>query len=220
MIGFRRASLTLLLFALALPARATWISPFISEIHYDNVNGDVNEMIAVTGPSGLDLSDWQLVLYNGANGRPYDSIALSGRLAQTDAMWAEAFWSASGIQNGPDAVALLGPSDQVVDFIAYEAAVTATTGPAVGVESRLLPVSESAATAKTSSLQREGSADEWLWRAAPATQGVLNPGLRGLDPARVSAPGTLQLWSALLLGLIWLGAGGARRRFGRCRLEG
>ena len=102
---FRRASLTLLLFALALPVRATWISPFISEIHYDNVNGDVNEMIAVTGPSGLDLSDWQLVLYNGANGRPYDSIALSGRLAQTAEMWAEAFWT---IMLEPDRLARIG----------------------------------------------------------------------------------------------------------------
>ena len=220
MMCFRRASLTLLLFALALPVRATWISPFISEIHYDNVNGDVNEMIAVTGPSGLDLSGWQLVLYNGANGRPYDSIALSGRLAQTAEMWAEAFWPVANIQNGPDAVALLGPSEQVVDFIAYEAAVTATTGPALGVESLLLPVSEGAATAMTSSLQREGSADEWLWRAGPATPGVLNPGLRGLDAAQVPIPGTLQLWSALLAGLIWIGVRGAGGRPVSCRLTG
>ena len=217
---FGRASLTLLLFALALPVRATWISPFISEIHYDNVGGDVNEMIAVTGPSGLDLSGWQLVLYNGANGSPYDSITLSGRLAHTVEMWAEAFWLVSGIQNGPDAVALLGPSEQVVDFIAYEAAVTASTGPALGVESRLLPVAEGGTTETTSSLQREGSADEWLWGAGPATPGVLNPGLRGLDAGRVPVPGTLQLWSALLVGMIWFGAGGAGGRCGRRRLSG
>ena len=78
MFCLRSASLTLLLFAFMLPARATWVSPFISEIHYDNVGADVNELIAVTGPAALDLSGWQLVLYNGANGRPYDSVPLAG----------------------------------------------------------------------------------------------------------------------------------------------
>jgi hypothetical protein len=118
-------------------------------------------------------------------------------------------------------VALLGPSEQVVDFIAYEAAVTASTGPAVGVASRLLPVSEGATTVTTSSLQRQGSVDDWLWSAGSATPGVLNPGLRGLDVGRVPAPSVLQLWSTgLLIGLVWAGAAGGRGRSGRCRAVG
>ena len=207
---FERASLTLLLFALALPVRATWISPFISEIHYDNAGGDENELIAVTGPGGLSLSAWQLVLYNGSNGRPYNTVVLAGQSAQADGGWAEAVWWIEGIQNGPDAVALVSPTDEVVDFIAYEAAVTATEGPALGSVARLLPVAEGGATAATSSLQRLGSADDWSWVSGPATPGILNPGLEGVVTGGVPVIGVLQLWLGALA--LWLLGRRVRRR--------
>ena len=196
MIYPRCASLALLFFACALPARASWVSPFISEIHYDNAGADVNELVAVTGSAGLDLSGWWIVLYNGKNGQPYSSVALSGQLGTSGEPWSEAYWSVTGIQNGPDAVALVSATDQLVDFVAYESAVSATTGPAAGAVASLLPVSESADSAPTSSLQRTGDVEDWAWTLGPATPGLLNPGLAGFDVGVVPTMNAWQLWLA------------------------
>jgi len=207
MIYPRCASLALLLFACALPARASWISPFISEIHYDNAGADVNELVAVTGPAGLDLSGWQVVLYNGSNGQPYRSVALSGQLGFSGESWTEGYWSVGSLQNGPDAVALVSATDRLVDFVANEATVSATAGPASGAVATLLPVSEDASSAPTSSLQRTGRADDWAWMSATATPGLLNPGLAGLGAVEVPAMEAWQLWPAGLCAWLLLSVG-------------
>src|SRR5574338_37713 len=54
------------------PTRAA-TSVFINEIHYDNTGTDAGEFIEIAGPAGTDLSGYQLVLYNGAGGAPYDT---------------------------------------------------------------------------------------------------------------------------------------------------
>ena len=41
---------------------------FINEIHYDNTGTDAGEFIEIAGPAGTNLSDYSLVLYNGATG--------------------------------------------------------------------------------------------------------------------------------------------------------
>ena len=56
-------------------------TPIISEIHYDNDGGDVGESIEITAPAGTDLMAYSLVLYNGSNGEMYNTIALSGIVA-------------------------------------------------------------------------------------------------------------------------------------------
>ena len=53
---------------------------FINEIHYDNTGGDTGEAIEVAAPAGTDLNGCRLVLYNGANGLTYGTIALSGTI--------------------------------------------------------------------------------------------------------------------------------------------
>ena len=45
----------------------------ISEIHYDNAGADTGEAVEVTGPAGVDLAGWSLVLYNGSGGAVYDT---------------------------------------------------------------------------------------------------------------------------------------------------
>ena len=194
MICLKSAPLALLMFVLVVPARASWISPFISEIHYDNASIDAGEFVAVTAPVGLDLSDWQIILYNGVNGQPYGYVSLSGQVRGAGGDWAEAYWPIAGIQNGHDAVALLSAADELVDFIAYEAGVIATGGPVAGAAARLLPVAESANTAAGQSLQRVGGSADWDWVLAGATPGMLNPGLSGFDSAGVPAMGTGALW--------------------------
>ena len=41
---------------------------WINEIHYDNNGADVNEFVEVAGTAGLNLSDYQIILYNGNGG--------------------------------------------------------------------------------------------------------------------------------------------------------
>ena len=99
-----RAKFALLALALsvcAVPVHASWLAPFISELHYDNEGKDVGEFVAVTGPSGLDLSGWELVLYNGGDGRPYGAVELNGVLDSAAGGLAEAAWPFVGIQTQP-----------------------------------------------------------------------------------------------------------------------
>src|SRR3954452_24821895 len=47
----------------ALPA-----TPFISEVHYDNVGADVDEFVEVQLPPGTSSAGLKVVLYNGSGG--------------------------------------------------------------------------------------------------------------------------------------------------------
>lgn len=207
-----RATFALMALALsicALPVHASWLAPFISELHYDNEGRDVGEFVAVTAPTGLDLSGWELVLYNGGDGRPYGALELSGILDGAAHGLAEVAWPFVGIQNGPDAVALVSPLDTVVDFIAYEAGVIASAGAARDLSARLLSVAEGGDTPAGWSLQRSGTVDAEVWTAAPATPGMLNAGLLGLGAREVPAVGVAVLWLAGAAG--WLLTGLGRR---------
>src|SRR5690349_17816210 len=59
------------------PAWASADSIFFNEFHYDNTGNDLNEFIEIAVPDGTDISQMQVVLYNGANGQSYNTIALS-----------------------------------------------------------------------------------------------------------------------------------------------
>lgn len=196
----RYAPLALVLLVLVTPAAASWVSPFISEFHYDNAGPDVGEFVAVTGPDGLDLSGWRVVLYNGANGLPYRSVALDGVLDGNGAGLAEAYWPVAGLQNGPDALALVSAAAEVVDFVAYEAQVVALGDVAQNLTARLLPIGEDSGSPVGSSLQRRGAAGDWAWVGAPATPGRLNAGLVGTAQASVPVAGAWVLWLAALVG--------------------
>jgi len=199
----RYAPWALLLFALTGPLKASWISPVISEFHYDNRGADVDEFVAVMGSAGLDLSGWVVVLYNGSNGQPYDAVTLSGVLGDFGDGLGEAYWPVRGIQNDHEAIALVSPTAVVVDFVAYEAAVSAVAGVASGASARVVPVTEDGNTEPGMSLQRIGLPGEWIWISAPATPGTLNPGLEGLSgSAAVPAANVGLLWVSALFA--WL----------------
>ncbi|MFY1573459.1 ExeM/NucH family extracellular endonuclease [Verrucosispora sp. WMMD703] len=153
--------------AFADPAPTT---PFISEIHYDNVGTDTGEAIEVEGPVGFDLTGWQIVLYNGANGAAYDTRTLTGVVPAAGVI-VETYPS-NGIQNGsPDGVALVAPDGDVAEFLTYEGTFTAVGGPADGRDGVDVGVQETASTPTGHSLQKiEGS-----WQApAASTFGVRN----------------------------------------------
>ena len=54
-------------------------SAFINEFHYDDVNGGQDQFVEVALKAGdvVDASDFSVVLYNGEDGLPYDTIPLS-----------------------------------------------------------------------------------------------------------------------------------------------
>lgn len=149
--------------AIAGPARAApndgTTTVFISEIHYDNASTDSGEAIEVFGPAGTDLSGWSLVLYNGANGSTYNTAGLAGLIPDEGAGYGvvDVTYPSNGIQNGaPDGVALVNGTE-VVQFLSYEGTFTAVGGPADGLLSVDIGVSQSGSGPVGSSLKLTGS---------------------------------------------------------------
>ncbi|MGF1646296.1 MAG: ExeM/NucH family extracellular endonuclease [Kineosporiaceae bacterium] len=153
-------------------ASAAASTPFLSELHYDNAGTDEGEAVEVTAALGTDLTGWSVVLYNGASSSlaPYDTRPLTGVV---DAPAADPSgdgtvvltYAANGIQNGsPDGLALVDPAGTVVEFLSYEGSFTAASGPAAGLTSVDIGVTESGSEPPGQSLQKvDGS-----W-AGPAT---------------------------------------------------
>ena len=134
---------------------------FINEIHYDNAGTDTGEFIEVAGTAGLDLAGYSLVLYNGNSGMaPYNTIVLAG-IIDDEGMGAGAVdfqFPTNGIQNGPDGVALVDPMGNVIEFLSYEGTtLTAIGGPANGMVSTNIGVSENSSTLVGESLQLIGT---------------------------------------------------------------
>ena len=153
---------------------------FINELHYDNAGTDAGEQFEIAGNAGLDLSGWSVVLYNGNGGSSYGTINLAGVIPDQDNGYGTLAFARSGIQNGsPDGLALVNGTD-VVEFLSYEGSFTANDGPAAGMTSTDIGVSEPGSTAVGDSLQLTGtgnSASDFIWAAAqPNTFGSVNTG--------------------------------------------
>ena len=155
---------------------------FINEIHYDDstASGDTGERVEVMATAGESLSGYRLYLYNGTGATTaatfYDNdLVPAGSLVACGATVrvATVAYPVNGIQNGVnDGFALVNASGQLVQFLSYEGAITASNGPAAGRTSVNLPVSETNSTAPGTSLQLGGTATGsagFTWRAS-ATQ--------------------------------------------------
>jgi uncharacterized protein len=175
----------LLLATLGLPAGPAQAvtAVFINEIHYDNTGTDAGEFIEVAGPAGTDLTGWDIVLYNGAtgNGMSYDTDALSGTIPDQQGGFGTVIVSypSNGIQNGsPDAVALVDASDTAIQFLSYEGTFTAVGGPANGMLSVDIGVSENGSEPLGQSLQLGGTGstyEDFIWQSAlDDTPGAVN----------------------------------------------
>ncbi len=158
--------------------------PFINEVHYDNTGGDVGEFIEIGGSPGTDLTGWSIVLYNGSNGTSYSPTALSGTLPTSCPGLGVQDTAISGIQNGsPDGVALVDDTNTVIQFLSYEGSFTATNGPANGMTSTDIGVSEPGGTPVGQSLQLIGTGIDYAdftWTGPiVATPGACNTGQFG-----------------------------------------
>jgi DNA/RNA endonuclease G (NUC1) len=128
-----------------------------AEIHYDNVGTDTGEAIEVSGPAGADVTGWQVILYNGNGGASYDTKTLSGAIPATCGARGVLVinYPSNGIQNGsPDGMALIDASGGVVEYLSYEGVFAATNGPASGLTSIDIGVTEAGTEPAGKSLQR------------------------------------------------------------------
>ncbi len=154
---------------------------FINELHYDNTGADADEAVEIAGPAGTDLSGWSVVLYNGNGGADYDTINLAGTIPDEGAGFGTLNFLRAGIQNGsPDGLALVDGGNNVIQFLSYEGDFTATSGPANGMMSTDIGVSEDGSEPLGQSLQLQGTGgvyEDFTW-AGPIghTRGTTNTG--------------------------------------------
>ena len=170
------------------------MNAFINEFHYDNDGVDAGEFIEVTGPAGTDLTGWSIVLYNGNGGAAYNTLPLSGVLADAGAGFGFAVVElpVNGLQNGsPDGLALVDDTGAVVEFLSYEGEFVAVGGPADGMTSTDIGVSEAPDSPVGFSLQRAGTGSEaadFAFQPSQAeTPGAVNTG------QTFTAPGSFDL---------------------------
>lgn len=157
-LSFARLAAALCLFFFTAPS-AFAQSVFINEIHYDNSSTDAGEAIEIAGPAGTNLTGWSIALYNGSASQlnVYGTITLSGVIPNQDNGFGTLSFFRAGIQNGaPDGMALINGSD-VVQFLSYEGSFTAASGPANGLTSTNIGVTESSSTPVGNSLQLTGT---------------------------------------------------------------
>lgn len=164
-----------------LMAQNAWIN----EIHYDNAGGDQGEFIEVVleNAGSYTLSDFQVDLYNGSGGATYNTKTLD---QFTVGITISGFtfyhypYPTNGIQNGsPDGMALSYQGTLIPgQFLSYEGTFTASNGPASGVTSTNIGVSETSSTPIGESLQLGGSGNSYAsftWEAPQAeTPGNVN----------------------------------------------
>lgn len=168
---------------LGLTALAQAATPiFINEIHYDNDATDSGEAVEIAGPAGTDLNGWKVIPYNGNGGASYTPVCnLSGTIPDQGNGFGTVSCAIAGLQNGsPDGVALVNASNGIVQFLSYEGTFSATNGPANGMASSDIGVSEASNSPLGQSLQLKGSGsnyEDFAWsNVSAASFGSTNSG--------------------------------------------
>lgn len=178
--------ITLFLVIMAWAVSALAQNAWINELHYDNSGTDVDESIEVVieNAGSYNLADFQVDLYNGSGGAVYDTKTLDLFLVGATSNGFTIYhyvYPTNGIQNGPDGMALSYQGTLLTgQFLSYEGSFTANDGPANGVTSTDIGVSESSSTPVGESLQLTGTGTQYvdfIWTGpVSATFGNLNSG--------------------------------------------
>lgn len=178
---------------------------FVNEFHYDNEGTDSNEFIEVVVAPGFTgtAADIDVIPYNGATASaavmysisPYGSTINVGASFTIGALVnGYRFYSLTtgtdGIQNGGnDGFAIVDRrTNQVLQLISYEGVFTASNGPAAGMTSVSVGVSQSGTTPVNSSLGLIGSGGvpgnfTWAVSSGSNTKGAPNTGQTFVLPA-------------------------------------
>ena len=108
-------------------------TPVIQEVFYDALGPDTSSVFTeLYGCPGIALNSWSLVGVNGANGRAYRTLELTGAVIPADGLLVLATASAAGTllavrdfvanvdwQNGPDSVLLYDAFGGLADALQY-----------------------------------------------------------------------------------------------------
>jgi Ca2+-binding RTX toxin-like protein len=154
---------------------------FVNELHYDNAGSDVDEGVELAGRAGTVLQGWRIRPYNGGTGGPYGTIRwLGGSIPDQGRGFGVRWFAVPGLQNGPsDGLALIDPNGRIVQFLSYEGAFTARSGPAAGLRAQDIGVTEGPGVALGRSLQLAGRGStyqEMAWEGPiPHSRGLPNP---------------------------------------------
>jgi len=166
---------------------------WINEFHYDNAGVDTSEFIEVVlqNPGSYALSDFTITLYNGNNGTSYNTESLDqyvfGQVDPNDNTFSYYYliYPPNGIQNGaPDGICL-DYQGTVILFISYEGDFTATDGPANGLLSTDIGVSESSSTPVGSSVGLTGNGvqySDFTWTNFDGTATIGAPNVSQIVP--------------------------------------
>ncbi len=157
---------------------------FINEFHYDNSGSDQDEFVElVLGPEFAGtIDELSLLFYNGNGGSEYMRRTFSEEDLDQTLATGHRIYSAfiPGIQNGaPDGIALV-QNTELLQFLSYEGTFTANDGPAAGLSSLNIGVSQGPAPAPgTGSLGLSGSGSgpdefDWVRTSGAFTKGEAN----------------------------------------------
>lgn len=157
---------------------------WINEIHYDNIGTDTGEGFEIAGVAGTDLSDYEMVRYSG-NGSGSASttgtpIPLTGLIPNEGTGYGTVA-TLNTLQNDDEGLALVRTSTgNVVQFLSYEGSFIGNNGPAMGMLSEDIGVTESTTTANGTSMQLVGTGSEYVdftWTTGSvSTFGAVNMG--------------------------------------------
>jgi len=150
-------------------------TPWVNEIHYDNNGGDLNEGVEIAVPSGYSCGgSLDIIPYNGANGQSYAPVKadiINNNDGSSTSNGVTFYWLNIVLQNGtPDGLALVC-SGTIIQFLSYEGSFTATNGPANGMTSTDIGVSEAGTSAVGQSLQLQGTGcqySDFSWTGSSA----------------------------------------------------
>ncbi|MCF8363023.1 MAG: carbohydrate-binding protein [Prolixibacteraceae bacterium] len=154
---------------------------WINEIHYDKVSAGDNEFveIVIENIEDLNLDDFSLYFYDGADGKQY----LSGEefiKGDKDSIYTFYTYNANAgedwILNENAGIALVHEGN-VIQFISYDGTFEALDGPAEGMISTDMGVSQKQSPQDGWSLQLVGQGyqyNEFYWIDPPASPGSIN----------------------------------------------
>jgi len=165
---------------------------FLNEFHYDNVDADSGEFIEIVVSPGFSqpLSTVDVLLYSGetaASASVYNTLNLGSDFTLAGSYDGYRIFTAdlpvNGIQNGlRDGFAIVNlATSQVLQLLSYEGTFIGGSGPAAGMTSVNIGISQSSPAAVGSSLGLTGSGGvpgnfTWAVSSGSNTKGAANAG--------------------------------------------
>ena len=137
----------------------------------------MTEFVEIAHSDDYSLAGHILYFYDGLSGSVYKQtedlstllLTISNQVAGTGFTFSSfpVYQPGNQLLDANAGIALIGPNNNVVDFVSYGQAITATSGPATGATSTLVGILEAANTPPNNSIQLAGSGfrkEDFTWQ--------------------------------------------------------